>query len=276
MASKSTVPYSARAASHPHPVAKKLFRIADSKRSNLIISADFTDTESLLKCADELGPYIAVFKTHVDIIHDFSDKTVSGLKELAAKHDFLIFEDRKFVDIGTTVQRQYHGSALRISEWADIVNVSLLGGDGVVDALEQVISDETFPYRSERGLLLLAEMTTAGSLAVGEYTQRCVDAARRKGMGGAVMGFVATRSLGPAGLDPSLADEDFVIFTTGVNGSKSGNVLGQRYQTPAAAVGGGSDFIIAGRGIYSAEDRVQAAKQYQEEGWAAYEARISM
>ncbi|KID74851.1 orotidine 5'-monophosphate decarboxylase, partial [Metarhizium brunneum ARSEF 3297] len=295
MASKSTVPYSSRAASHPHPVAKKLFRIADSKRSNLIISADFTDTESLLKCADgkhmcacfvidlltrplraELGPYIAVFKTHVDIIHDFSDKTVSGLKELAAKHDFLIFEDRKFVDIGTTVQKQYHGGALRISEWADIVNVSLLGGDGVVDALEQVISDETFPYRNERGLLLLAEMTTAGSLAVGEYTQRCVDVARRTGMGGAVIGFVAMRSLGPAGLDPSLADEDFVIFTTGVNGSKSGNVLGQRYQTPAAAVGGGSDFIIAGRGIYSAEDRVQAAKQYQEEGWAAYEARISM
>ncbi|KID82656.1 orotidine 5'-monophosphate decarboxylase [Metarhizium guizhouense ARSEF 977] len=182
MASKSTVPYSTRAASHPHPVAKKLFRIADSKRSNLIISADFSDTDSLLKCADgkhmcacfvmdlltrplraELGPYIAVFKTHVDIIHDFSDKTVSGLKELAAKHDFLIFEDRKFVDIGTTVQKQYHGGALR-------------------------------------------------------------------------------------------------IFTTGVNGSESGDGLGQRYQTPAAAIGGGSDFIIAGRGIYSAEDPCPGCK----------------
>ena len=163
MASQSVVPYSIRASSHLHPVVKKLFRIAESKRSNLIISADFVDTDSLLKCADgrqmrksigqstthafisELGLYIAVFKTHIDIVHDFSDKTVSGLKKLAAKHDFIIFEDQKFVDIGTTVQKQYHGGALRISDWADFVNVSILSGAGVVDALEQVISDGAFP-----------------------------------------------------------------------------------------------------------------------------------
>lgn len=216
-----------------------------------------------------------MFKTHVDIVHDFGQKTVAGLKRLAVKHNFLIFEDRKFVDIGTTVQKQYHGGALRISEWADIVNVSVLGGSGVVDALEQVISDEAFPYRGERSLLLLAEMTTAGSLAVGEYTQRCIDLAREKARGGAVMGFVATRRLAPVGVAPSSSEEDFVIFTTGVNSSTSGNVLGQQYQTPEVAVRGGSDFIIAGRGIYAAEDRVKAAMQYQQEGWAAYEARVS-
>ncbi|CAG9977998.1 unnamed protein product [Clonostachys byssicola] len=273
MASKSTLPYHARAASHQHPVARKLFHIAEQKKSNLIISADFSDTDGLLKCADELGPYIAVFKTHVDIIHDFGEKTIVGLKNLAAKHNFMIFEDRKFVDIGSTAQKQYHGGALRISEWADIVNVSPLGGGGVVEALEQVIFNETFPYRDERAVLLLAEMTTAGSLATGQYTQKCIDIAKQSGV---VIGFVATGALGA--VDPDLntsAQEDFIIFTTGVNSCQSGNILGQQYQTPEAAVKGGSDFIIVGRGIYTSDNRVETAKQYQREGWNAYEARIA-
>ncbi len=56
---------------------------------------------------------MAVLKTHVDLIHDFGEATVEGLKTLSKKHNFMIFEDRKFVDIGNTVQKQYHGGALR-------------------------------------------------------------------------------------------------------------------------------------------------------------------
>ena len=114
-------------------------------------------------------------------------------------------------------------------------------------------------------------MTTAGSLAVRHYTQCCVDLTRQKGTARAIAGFVATRSLV---LAPSDTGEDFVIFTTGVNSSKSEDALGQQYQSPASAISGGYDFIIVGRGILSADDRVQAAKEYQVEGWDAYEARV--
>jgi orotidine-5'-phosphate decarboxylase len=49
-------------------------------------------------------------------MQNFSTETVRGLKDLAKKHNFLIFEDRKLVDIGNIVQKQYHDEALRISE----------------------------------------------------------------------------------------------------------------------------------------------------------------
>lgn len=39
-------------------------------------------------------------QTHIDIIEDFDHDLVEQLQALSQKHDFLIFEDRKFADIG--------------------------------------------------------------------------------------------------------------------------------------------------------------------------------
>ncbi|KAK0724026.1 Orotidine 5'-phosphate decarboxylase [Apiosordaria backusii] len=271
MASRSKVPFPERAARHSHPVAKRLFSIAEAKKSNLVISADLTDSKKLLSCADDLGPYIAVFKSHVDLVSDFDDSTIQGLKDLAAKHNFMIFEDRKLVDIGSTVQKQYHGGVMRISDWADIVNLSVLGGDGIVEALDETVTSPDFPYRDQRAFLILAEMTSKGSLAVGSYTEKCVELARK--FPRSMMGFVATRALNEQkeeGDAASGGEEDFVVFTTGINMASKGDKLGQQYQTPASAVERGADFIIAGRGIYAAADPVEAAKRYQAAGWEAY------
>ena len=57
MTSLSKQPYSKRAENHSHPLGKRLFTIAEAKKSNLTVSADFTDTKSLLDCAD--SEYIA-------------------------------------------------------------------------------------------------------------------------------------------------------------------------------------------------------------------------
>ncbi|KAJ5902704.1 hypothetical protein N7495_003232 [Penicillium taxi] len=272
MSSKSKLTYGARASSHPNPLARKLFQVAEAKKSNVTVSADVTTTKELLELADRLGPYIAVIKTHIDILPDFGPETINGLTALAEKHNFLIFEDRKFVDIGNTVQKQYHGGALRISEWADIINCAVLPGEGIVQALAETTKASDFPH-GDRGMLILAEMTSKGSLATGPYTSASVDYARK--YPNFVLGFVSTRSLNEVPSSVSAAEnEDFVVFTTGVNLSSKGDKLGQQYQTPQSAIGRGADFIIAGRGIYACADPVEAAKQYQQQGWEAYLARV--
>jgi orotidine-5'-phosphate decarboxylase len=45
------------------------------------------------------------FSRLILIVSDFGEETVAGLKPLSSKHNFMIFEDRKFVDISNTVQK---------------------------------------------------------------------------------------------------------------------------------------------------------------------------
>jgi len=42
-----------------------------------------------------------VLKTHADIIDDFSQTTIKRLNEVSRRKNFLLFEDRKFGDIGS-------------------------------------------------------------------------------------------------------------------------------------------------------------------------------
>jgi hypothetical protein len=52
MATKSSFSYTERAARTSHPLVKKLFEIAEAKKSNVTISADIRNTKDLLALAD--------------------------------------------------------------------------------------------------------------------------------------------------------------------------------------------------------------------------------
>lgn len=341
------------------------------KKSNLCLSADVSNVSQLLSLAAACGPSIVLLKTHYDLISNWdytpSTGTAARLQSLARKHGFLIFEDRKFGDIGNTVQLQYTEGTARIIEWAHITNVNMVPGKASVEALADAakrwrerkrfevrteigvgtprpesldsdveeemadgfdvttptsepqglqlgqgqgngrkasivsittVSQHFEPANSprtyeeeeepsvlfegieeppmERGLLILAQMSSKGHFMNKEYTDACVEAARENA--DFVMGFISQENLNRE------AGDRFLCMTPGCQlppegedeeGGVDGDGKGQQYNTPKKIVGVmGCDVVIVGRGIIKADDPKREAERYRAKAWEAYEQRL--
>ncbi|KAI9845915.1 MAG: orotidine 5'-phosphate decarboxylase [Sclerophora amabilis] len=351
---------SAATPTKPHPILRQSFAVRAAlpktprltryllhlmitKSTNLCLAADVTTSSQLLELAEEVGDSICVLKTHADIIYDWSETTITALQEVAGRKRFLIFEDRKFGDIGSTVQRQYTAGPLQIIRWASLTNAHIFPGPAIVSALKTAARNSRRSYNQsvstsitaadgtadsshhppalksdessdsivstttiethvepsprvstfagsniareledlgdaplERGLLLLAQMSSQANLLTGDYTQTCVEMARQHP--DFVIGFIAQQSLN------TQPEDNFLTFTPGVSlpprdsehGRKmSTDGLGQQYSTPREVIlEMGSDIAIVGRGILGSRNRSSEAHRFQKEAWSAYEERI--
>jgi uridine monophosphate synthetase len=254
-----TKAFSERAALCKHPLSKRLFTLMEQKKTNLALAADVTTANELISLAENVGPYLCVLKTHIDIIQDYTSELPLKLREIAEKHNFLLFEDRKFADIGNTVLQQYEGGIYRINDWAHITNAHPLPGPGIIEGLQKA------GISKGNGLLLLAQLSSKGSLIDPDYTQKTVQLALNYPE--FVIGFICQEKLTD---DPTL-----VHMTPGIQMASKGDHLGQQYHTPYHAIHEkGADIAIVGRGIFQHSQPEKAACEYREAAWIAYQERV--
>lgn len=145
--------YDKRAELAKNGIAKQLFSIMATKKTNLCLSVDLTSTTKILDLLEKVGEHVCLVKTHADIIEDYSKDFITRLKQLADSYNFLILEDRKYADIGHTVSLQYLKGLYKVGEWADCVTAHSLPGEGILKALNS-------SNGANHGVFLLAEMSS--------------------------------------------------------------------------------------------------------------------
>jgi len=177
--------------------------------------------------------------------------------------------------LGSTVVLQYSKGIYKIADWAHITNAHAVPGPSIITGLASV------GLPKDRGLILLAGMSSKGALTTGSYTEEAVRMARARR--DFVIGFIAQHRMEGIGASDAdnIAEEDFLVLAPGVGLDATGDAMGQQYRTPEQVVfESGCDVIIVGRGIYGKGENVdraevlKQAQRYQAAGWEAYNKRV--
>ena len=228
---------------------KRLIDCAKSKKSNIIFSADVIRSEELISILEKIGKYICCAKLHSDSIIDFNDNTVSLLLSLAKKHNFLLMEDRKLADIGSTMEKQLIFGSNKILKWADLITVHGLPGSESILHLSNVIG-------KEKGLVLIGQMSSKNNMFNGLYTSTLINLVHNH-----------SELFGGIVCQERLTSLPIPHLCPGIKLIDKNDGMGQKYRTPKEAFDSGVDFLIVGRDIYQAKNIEETAKNYQENTW---------
>ena len=228
--------------------AQELISICKKKKTNLAVAADYTKTKKILTLAEEVGENICLLKLHVDIIEDFSDSFIKQLKEIAQEKEFMIWEDRKFTDIGAVVKKQFFGGMYFIQKWADFVTANPLSGENVLDGFAEI----------DCGVILITEMSSVGNLMDIPYQYRGISMAKKHPH--IVSGLVTQNN--------DFGIGDMLLFSPGVRIGERSDAMGQQYNSPQHLKKTiGTDIFIVGRGITEAKNKKEATAKYKEACW---------
>ncbi|MCF7858682.1 MAG: orotidine-5'-phosphate decarboxylase [Candidatus Cloacimonetes bacterium] len=247
-----------------NPLTQKLLQKMRDKSSNLVLSLDVTNQKEFFGMLDQVGDQIVMLKTHVDIIEDFDERFIPRLLRYANQQNFLIFEDRKFADIGNTVRHQFREGVYRIADWAEYVTVHMLAGEMILQGLFEGLEGHSG--------FVLARMSSKGNLLNENYSRNCFEAARKYPQW--VAGFIGHgSSMEDIKRFKSKFPGNELLLMPGVKKEEGADAMGQQYITIEEAVSGGADCIIVGRGILEAEEPRTEAKLYRERAWRIYKKR---
>jgi len=226
-------------------LATRLWKIMLDKRTNICLSADVETGEDVCDLLEKLGDHICMIKIHWDTINFSCLFSTDKIYILAERKNVLILDDRKYADIDSIVRKQ-----VQKSKRSHAVTAHSIFGQGTIDGIK------------DRGIFLIAQSSAKGNLIDGKYSFNTETLAVQNK--DSVAGFISQ----------GFINNNFLHLTPGIHLEKEGEGM-QGYMTPQKAVAGGSDVLIIGRGIYHAEDPLEACLKYREQGWKALVSRFS-
>lgn len=228
----------------------------------LIVALDVADIEDAKKAVDTLAGTVRWFKIGAQLFTASGRESVDIVKNAGCK----AFLDLKFHDIPATVSR----SVIAATDLGvDLLNLHAIGGRRMMEEVDHKLTI----HCNENGVArpLVVAVTVLTSLTTAELQEVGVDAtplmlvthlasmAKACGLDGVVS------SPEEITLIKERLGSDYLVVTPGVRPLWADHDDQRRVKTPAEATKDGADYLVVGRPIMNAYDRLDAAKKIIDE-----------
>lgn len=223
-------------------------------KDKIILALDVDSAEKAKALVAELHEYVGVYKIN-SLFNEAGPEIVKDIQDKGGK----VFLDLKYHDIPNTVAN-YAKAAAKMGVF--MFNVHALGGFEMmkvaVDAVNET-SSENKPLVLAVTILTSMDQEALGKIGitnpVEDQVKKLALLAKEAGMNGVVC------SPKEISIIREACGEEFVIVTPGIRPAWAAIGDQKRITTPKDAVDAGSNYLVIGRPIVKADDRVEAAKK---------------
>ncbi len=231
-------------------------------KNRLVLALDVPDMDDARELVLELKDYVGVFKVGKELFTAEGPEVFKMIKENGGK----IFADLKYHDIPNTVSS---AAKVLVKMGVEIFNVHAAGGYEMIKQTREAIESEAAKMGVKRPKLLAVTVLTSLNQEdlnmlkieskLSDYVLSLAELAKNAGADGVVCS--------PQEIDviKEKLGKDFITLTPGVRPEWSAKGDQKRIMTPKEAVHKGTDYIVIGRPITKAENRVEAAKRILQE-----------
>ena len=232
-------------------------------KKKLVLALDVEDINEAKKLVDELSPYIGTFKVGLQLFCGYGLEIVNYIKE--KNSDF--FLDVKLHDIPNTVEK---ASFNVIKNGANFFNVHATGGIEMMKSAKKGAMEASEKYGKKKPLVLAVTVLTSinqealsnelsNTKTIEEFVIQLAKNAKLAGLDGVVASAKELKAI------KKELGEDFIVLTPGIRPVWSLKDDQQRIATPSSAIKDGADFIVLGRAVTNAQDKIEAMKKIYEE-----------
>lgn len=236
-------------------------------KDRIIVALDVPNAAEARRIIEELRGEVGAFKIGLQL---FTAEGAVFVRELIEK-DIKIFLDVKYHDIPNTVAKAAIEAA-RLGVW--MFNIHALGGAEMMRKCVEAVGEVCERENLEKPRIIAVTVLTSSNeetlretgieTALNEQVLKLAALADNCGLDGVVASPLETELL-----RRSIERKDFLIVTPGIragNFGANGETVEtyddqKRVKTAGAALAAGADFLVIGRPITQAADRIAAARQ---------------
>ena len=228
-----------------------------SSKDRIVLALDVDTLEEVEQIVKELKDYVGFFKVGLQLIASTGFDSIDIIKNNGGK----VFFDSKFHDIPNTVAK---ASVNLLRKGVDFFNLHIQGGSKMISSTVKLTREYAKKNNLEQptilGVTLLSSFGQKTlteelnvNLNIDDYVANLTKIAINSGINGIVASSIEAKEI------RKNLNDDFIIMCPAIRPTWSCVNDQIRVFTPKAAINYGVDYLIVGRPIICAENRIAAA-----------------